>query len=400
MKYLSPEYQRGRVVLCSLYPPIWRSERPEYDCRLVSAALRAECMVHDVCIYPGSVVLERPEVTALIRANSALIKSGALVLDLRDEARDFNQLADLKFGNAAPDHVKETADFLDELCDSVIHFDPRKSSKSYKQELGIILLDLWQSTDRVDTKVELDRLIKQVDEAEPYLTLSAALEMRTSNETVNQRITAAALYLYSFCGSYYMGGDVQIPESLWSSFLLEPKAVVLRADQETSASDLSAAHHFVLDHYSLKDELFGRLTADDVVEIRSDGATTKVSHRLRTLSRELRDEFRASQSVDGGTLEEFSDYARELQARVSKLCIEQATRRDRLDTYAPFLLEGVGTVLDRAIQVPAFGAMLEGAYRIGHGLSRPTGISHLDLTTTPIDTYVTRIFSKASMRPL
>lgn len=401
MRFIDPAFDpQGRMVLAGLYPFV--RDVGSYDYKSASALLKTECLLQRECTIPGSMALENEIVRNMIKEHSELVRSGVFVLDLRNTAKSFNDLTIDKFGSKAPDEIKEMADYLDDICPSVIHFDPSANSDVYKDLMRSFLIRLSERQSSGHAINLVMKLVDAIDRHAGFLSFSDTASLKSNIEAIDDQVLAAAKYYYCVCGGDFVQGSVQVPQSLWDKVHLTKGVVQIKTSESVGQSDLSRAHHAVLEHFAVQLDALYRLTNEDILELRSEGATRRTIDQLHKIIEEARLSFDAEGSISELSLEELNEYQRELTTSIQKQCEKQARRA------SPLGLAGMGAdeivaagagVLESGI--PLAGIARKGLMHTGKVLSRKfPKAKHADITLTPIHTYVTRLQTRISVRPV
>jgi hypothetical protein len=399
MEFVEPAKQGSRpVVLAGLYP--FLHDTGAYDRDAALASLKAECIIQPECTIPGSMVLEEPTLRKLVTDNIELVKAGALVLDLRKTVKSFTELVEEKYGKSGLPEMRKMAEFLDEICPRVLHFDPTQSSDDYKKYLITFLSELAETVETGLEKKSIFQLVEKLERQGHHLTYQEAMNLRTNIAKVDRRIEAAAKFFYCACGGETLNAIVQVPQELFQVVHADRSVAQISPAEITGATDLSVAHHAILDHFAVQLGAMRRLTSDDVLELRSDGATRQAVDQVKGIIAEVNVDLEQDRNISAASLAALAEYQRKIGERVRAQCLKQAKRKG----YS----ELVGVGVEQAIEVgtellghavPGLGLLRRGGLYLGRVISRKSSkMKRADLTTTPIETYARRVQTRISIR--
>lgn len=395
MEFILPSNNReDRIVLADLYPFV---REVDYG---GDALLRAEVLVQEQCTIPGSMALEEPSIRSLIQRNLPLLKCGALVLDMRNTVRSFNQLKEDKFGREADDDIHRMADLLDEHCLKVIHFDPTENAKFYGNNLKSFVNSCHAKANLTAEKKALDKILNDLERLQGELTYNVAERFRTGSKTLDAKILSAVKFFYCVTGADFVNGTVQVPQYLWEA-VSDPAEIAYIGDQYiTGSTDLSVAHHAVLDHFAFSVDALERLTPEDIVELREEGATRVMVDDLKKIVLETQLEFSNAGAHISHNLDEIKNYRAKITDREKEQSLKQAKRKstsiigemgiDEIAALAASNLEGF---------IPGFSPMRKGLLYLGRIISREgKTFRRADLTMSPIHTYFSRLQERVHIR--
>lgn len=395
MRYKNPAQEGHRpVVLASLYPFVREASSPG---TLSAASLKLECLIQKECTIPGSLALEDVEIRWLLRKNVELLKSEALTIDLRNTVNSFNELVDIKYGVTADREIREMAEFLDENCASVLHFDPDGASSAYKVYLKNSLASLHKSAVSLTEKRALERVVNKLEKIERPRLVDGQ-DLYTGTKRTDTKIDVITKFWYCVCGSEFVHGTAQVPHDLWTAANQYIELDHIDPTCATYSSELSTAHAAVLEHFAINAKAFDRLSSEDIVALRDDGATRKMLTELQEVIEKAQREILEQRGTSVYTMKHFSDCQARITDAVRKQCLVQA-KRSGLSEYGIMGTEegislGAGA-LDYVL--PGIGFLRKGMLRIGRIVSRKSPrLSGLDFTLSPIQTYVSRIQARIS----
>jgi hypothetical protein len=400
MDFIDPlQGSRERVVLAGLYPFLHAGGT--YDTTLAGSLLKAECLVQPECSIPGSMVLEEPSLRTLCLRNADLIRAGTLVLDLRSTVKSFRALALEKFGKDASDEIRKTADYLDEICPKVLAFNPTDSSARYTVKLREFLIDIHEKSDTGLEKKATDRLIDNLLRRNELLSLNDALRLKTNIAKIDRKIEAAAKFFYCVSPVDSLNSFVQLPEKLWHDVNSEREHVYVPSRDAKGYNDLSVAHRAVLRHFAVAIDALSRLTAEDVVELRSDGATRRAIEQMRTVVDDVHRRFAAGDEQQPETVAVMQAIEDEIAALVQDKALAQARRAGAGEAGGMAADEIASQIVSIAHQgIPGAGLVRPLVLRLGRVLSRKVpAASWADLTLSPLQLYVSRLQQRIAGQP-
>jgi hypothetical protein len=398
MRHKIPATENYRpALLASMYSFI---REPTSLGTMSAASLKLECMIQTECTLPATLALEDVELRRLLKENVWLLKSEALTICLRNTAKSLNELVLEKYGQNAEFSLRETADFLDENCASVLQFDPNNASSAYKSHLMDCLSTFQQRAASKSERLLLDRLLNRLDKNDAP-SFADAINLQTGIKRTDLKIEAAAKFWYCVSGSEAVNGTAHVPFDLWEQANQYVGIDHIDPTLATESSELSVAHFAVLEHFAINAIAFDRLSALDIVEMRTEGATKKMLAELQEIVEKAQREILEECGASAYTMEHIVDCRTRITEEVRKRCLAQAKRSGPAEYSMMGLEEGLSfgaSTLD--FVVPGIGFLRKGLLRVGRILSRKSAkLSTLDFTISPIQTYVSRIQARVSQNP-
>ncbi|HTV70090.1 MAG TPA: hypothetical protein VMF90_16290 [Rhizobiaceae bacterium] len=395
MRLVKPLDSKTPVVLTALFP-FTHSKMTD---ALLGAHLKIECLIQDQCTIPGSMVIADPVLRTLVRNNAYLLSEGVLAVDLRDSASSFVDLVQLKYGGHASREMWEMAAFLDDNSAMALHYNAPETAKIHKARVLSFLRFLTASSRAKSRKRLLEAAIRKVESVSVGDSFGVD-DLVTGIPDLDRRLRALVQLSYCTCGAEVLNGVAQVPHGLWMAAHRSVDAPVVPPKEVGYQADLSFAHNIVLEYFALSPQFLNRLAAQDVVELRQDGATRRAIANLKELVAEEVRYLENPVLSNSQRLKDMEEARKLLHARIFEYCQKQSSKRLKSEIAGMSVDDMIGEVISpRNWNVPFTQLIRKAALRVGRAASRwSPKLTHLDATIAPLDTYVIRLHNKITAR--
>ena len=386
---------KNRLTLSGIFP-FFHEER--FDHTYVEALIKAECIMNDECTIPASFLISDINIASILARNIRLFEDGLIKISLRNSCTSLNDLAETKYGKHATDDLKKLSDYFDERS-QFISFDPYSASSNFRERLLIFLESLKPEANGGWEIYSLYSLIEKVTSYSDGFTYNDSTKISSDIDWIDVKYRAAAKYFYCLSGAENVEGGCEIPDIVWRELFDNPRTAVSDFDQQMKPNLLGHAHNVVLEHFALSLSQLYRLDVDEIIEIKKEGATKETIKFLRDSVNSIKLSDGSSQS-NAAKLNDIREAKKRISSIISERSLDEGRARAKIETGLSILDDTVPLVAEvTASALPMWGSIRKYSLKLGTYLSRETGISNLDITRTPIQTYVTRLQSRIATKP-
>jgi hypothetical protein len=369
------------VLMSSVYPFI--SGGGLDAIRRARATLKVDCLLHEKATLPGSLALCDEFIRALVMSNLDFVRSGDLVLDLRNECSCFADLARLKYGSKLAVEIAKVAECYDSNAAHLLRFSATDTSSQFKTGMLDHLRSLLIKVKKREIRGLLESRIQHWENAERMFTLddACALGARTHYAAHLRKV---AHYYYCVIGGQVVQAAAQVPKALWQA---ANKGIPGMLQEEGPRDPLSLAHASVLEYFAIDLQQIDRLTPQQILELKNEGLIIQVRRELMNLVAQAQ-----TQVWDGEIDPAVVGYTKELSSEIRRLVSERCSRergREKWENRASRLLEE-----SCGLFVPGLSVAKSAIKRFGAGLCKWTGMQRLDFSTTPFVDYQARLQSR------
>lgn len=379
----------SRLTLSSVFP-LFADPRSHFA--KSEAIIKAEVLIHDECTVPASILVEEPHVAAVFAKNMPLIKSGAVRISLRDDYNSLSELAHQKYAGKVPEIVSRYVNFFDNNAD-YLKFDARTTNGLFKDQMITHLRNLQAST-KGDDLDAISRSIEGMQGDDAVTDYNNSKYLKFKNKDLDVSVKSAAKIFYCQSGARILDGSCTVPFEVWRSAGEAISKQQIEFEKDLLPNFTSAAHSQLLSHFALSIDQLYRLPAEEIIEIKAEGISRKVSGLLKTVTSQIN-------VSDSGNLEELGDAMAELYNAIELRCLEEATARKRIESGLSIMDDSVPVLAEIALEaIPLWGTIRKHILRLGTTVSRKTGVPSYDLSMTPIQTYVSRMAQRISTQPM
>jgi len=380
MQHRDPHtFDRPLLLLSDVYPFISGDDEAAF--RRARITMKLACLLHEKSTLAGSMVLEKPFLRNLVLSQQGFLKSGALVLDLRDECQSFNRLADIKFGPSVPDDLRRAADILDSVCKEVVIFSPSTTSHQYVSELRECLVDLHRRARCPNVRSSLEKGIERLDTLSGTLRYEDAAKL-VDDTYIRRKVGNLAKLLYATIGARVTHSVPLLPVSVWRA---ADTSWVENRGEMSDRTDRVIADGAVMEYFAVDAMAIDRLSPEEIVDLRNEPLTSAYIRELDEASEQGRREFETRGCADRELVSLVKERQELIRQQVYKRCESERRHQGREGKIIHVVEEVGGTVVPFVATGKKVLAKLART-----AASRHERLAWLDYTTTPISAYVTR----------
>lgn len=395
MEYIDPsKLSEKPLVLAGLYPFLQGKKKSNRT--IAISSLNASCLVQSTCTIPGSLVIENEDLANIVIDRIELLREGILVLDMRNTVRSFVDLVKEKHGTVGSRNLFRIAEVLDENCSRVLHFDPNQSSSSYREYMKSFISKIIDDYNTGLEKKKLSDLIQKLHAHDGHLRYKDAVLLRTNLAKIDRRIESAAKFFYCSCGAESLNGIVQVPEDLYNAVHVSKLTPHISPKMVTARTERGVAHDAIVDHFAINFEAISRLTAKDIIELKSNVETRHAFSKIRSIISDIGDKLDYDDELSSHSIEMIREYHAAIAKNVKAYCLKEARRSSSISWLWP-ITDAVGGY---SSGTPGFGLLRKAFMRLSRAVFRRNNFIGSALPViNSIELYARSLQQKISIRP-
>jgi len=245
--------------------------------------LKLWLLLSDHIMLAGSQIFESEITANILKENPLLLKTGAVVPDLRDECQDFFDFVKLKREERDPGFQKdlgklmEIADFLNEHAYQVVLWSAQPIRESFRDTIVKDLLDKNSVLRRKLIGVEIDSLQKLIWELGNTVLLSRKVITDLAEKYLGRKKMVLVKYaniLYYLWGAAHLESE---PVLHYEAFTWGREKIITTFKTLVRTDELPL-FQIVLDEFGISDRILEKLTIPVILELRKE----EIVKRFRT----------------------------------------------------------------------------------------------------------------------
>lgn len=369
--------------LSSAYPFISGTSKSAFQNARIT--LKLSCLLHDRVTLPTSLVVKNPFLRTLIIENTDFLRSGSLLLDMRETSGSLRNHIVSKYGSeACPDDLA-VAEFLESESSAVMLYDESKAAVKVKTYVLSALRAFRERARKAAVQHNVDIAIRAVESLNDVPTLEQTEDI-LNGTYLSSQMRKVAHFIYCAVGAEITNGVPLITNGLWEAANISAAKVAHIGFGTTGYREVADAA--VMDYFAVRRDAIDRLNALDIIELRSEPLTHRYIAELDATISEANDAFKATGDVPLSLAKESRQLASQIEKRIITRC-QAERRRDSRDSKVLSVIDEVGGAF-----IPFVATAKKGMAKMARTIARKTGAGWIDYTTTPISTHVTRFHTK------
>ena len=384
MKVLYPEtLTHPPLRLSSAYPFVSGTGKSAFQNARIT--LKLSCLLHDHVTLPTSLVVKNPFLRTLIIENTDFLRSGSLLLDIRETSGSLRNHIVAKYGSEARPDDLATAEFLESKSLVAMLYDESKAAVKVKTYVLEALRAFRKHARKVAVQNNVDIAINAVESLNDVPTLDQTANI-LDGTYLSSQMRKVAHFIYCAVGAEITNGVPLITDGLWEAANISDVKIShigLGATEYRGVADAA-----VMDYFAVQRDAIDRLNASDIIELRAEPLTHHYITELDAAISEANDAFKKKGIIPQSLAKQSKQLVSEIENRIIARCQTERQCNSR-DSKILHVINEIGGAF-----IPFVTTAKEGMAKIARTIARKTGSGWIDYTTTPIITHVTRFHDK------
>lgn len=374
--------QSDVVLLSSIYPFI----SGDHSYMRARLQLKTASLLYGRIAMAATVLMKSQLLCQLVHECGAFVKARVLQLDVRE---GFDSLYSFsKHEQFGP--YKQLLPYIhaiDDLLPALIRYKAAPVAGLY---VGMLreYVRRYRARARAANVIDiLDQALARLNAAGDTFTVEEASQL-CHGCYLGERFAQIARVSYCLIGGQVIDASPSLPEGAWRR--LDDRVPLLNLSN-LNAALIESADQFVLEWFSLDPSTIDRLTAEEVLDLRSQVSTEQYLAELHEAVSAVEASVKAG-TVPAKVASEALQLQNALKARVYERCNRDTKKSKTERRLMGGFDEASGLGMDGS------GMLRKAGVRIGNAIARRTGARILEMTTTPITAYVGNLSGKARGR--